>query len=208
MEDVKTIQEILALFDKHQLSELALESGEFKLNLKSGKFPSVQVVQGQFAAQAPAYTALANPGMAMGDQATGNPANGAANPASANQTQVQATTAAPVEDVLASVDFEQAVDEAFEAGDREAQQKLAEQAGWTPIKSPMMGTFYAAPKPDADAFAKKGDKKKKGQVLCIIEAMKMMNELPAPADCEIKMVAVKDGQIIEYGQVIFWITKG
>lgn len=185
MDEVKTIEEILGLFDKHQLSELALESGEFKLNLKSGKYPSVKYVQ------------------AGGAQAVSTPA--------VSQTEAAAVsveTPSAKEDVLAAVDFERAVEEAFEAGDREAQQKLAEQAGWTAIKSPMMGTFYAAPKPDAPAFANKGDQKKKGEVLCIIEAMKMMNELPAPANCEIKQVAVKDGQIIEYGQVIFYITKG
>lgn len=182
MDEVNTIQEILALFDKHQLAELSLESGEFKLSLKSGKFPAVQYIQNQLPAQ--------------------SLPNQAASPAA------PMPAAAPAVDILATVDFETAVIEAFEAGDRDAQQKLAEQAGWTAIKSPMMGTFYSAPKPDAEAFAKKGDKKKKGQVLCIIEAMKMMNELPAPADCEIKMVAVKEGQIIEYGQVIFWITKG
>lgn len=187
MDEVNKIQEILALFDKHQLAELALESGEFKLSLKSGKFPAVQYIQNQLPAQAPQY------------QAAGTmPASPAAT----------AYTSETVVDVLATVDFETAVDEAFEAGDRDAQQKLAEQAGWIAIKSPMMGTFYSAPKPDAPPFAQKGDKKKKGQVLCIIEAMKMMNELPAPADCEIKMVAVKEGQIIEYGQVIFWIAKG
>lgn len=186
MDEVKTIKEILQLFDQHHLAELALESGDFKLNLKSGRYSGVQYVQ---AGVAPFASAAL--------QATA-------------EDSVSATTTAkkPEEDVLAAVDFERAVEEAFEAGDREAQQKLAEQAGWTAIKSPMMGTFYAAAKPGADAFANKGDKKKKGEVLCIIEAMKMMNELPAPADCEIMHVAVKDGQIIEYGQVIFYITKG
>ncbi len=196
MDDVKTIQDILALFDKHQLAELSLESGEFKLSLKSGRFPAVQYVQQTLAAApSPSYAQAS-----AGGQSEHVP------PVQSPVSYSHATS--EKEDVLASVDFETAVADAFEAGDREAQQKLAEQAGWTAIKSPMMGTFYAAPKPDAEAFAKKGDKKKKGQVLCIIEAMKMMNELPAPADCEIKMVAVKDGQIIEYGQVIFYITKG
>ncbi len=186
MDEVKTIKDILVLFDQHHLSELALESGDFKLNLKSGRYPDIKYVQ---AGAAPvAATALQ-----ASTETIAHPVP---------------TAQKPEEDVLAAVDFERAVVEAFEAGDREAQQKLAEQAGWTAIKSPMMGTFYAAPKPGAEVFAKKGDKKKQGEVLCIIEAMKMMNELPAPADCEIKQVAVKDGQIIEYGQVLFYITKG
>jgi len=74
------------------------------------------------------------------------------------------------------------------------------------VKSPMVGTFYRAPSPDADAFATEGQKIKKGDVLCIIEAMKMMNEIEAEYDGVIDSILVENGSPVEYGQPIFIIT--
>ena len=70
------------------------------------------------------------------------------------------------------------------------------------VKSPMVGTFYAAPSPGADPFVKVGDKIKKGDTVCIVEAMKLMNELPAEVEGEIVEICVSDGEAISYGQVI------
>lgn len=75
------------------------------------------------------------------------------------------------------------------------------------ILSPMVGTFYASPSPDSPAFVKKGDKVKKGQVLCILEAMKIMNELEAEFDCEIVDVLVSDAQSVEYDMPLFSVKK-
>ncbi|MEJ2468367.1 MAG: acetyl-CoA carboxylase biotin carboxyl carrier protein, partial [Campylobacterales bacterium] len=66
------------------------------------------------------------------------------------------------------------------------------------ILSPMVGTFYAAPSPDSAPFVKVGDTVKKGQVIAILEAMKIMNELEAEFDCKILDVLVSDGQAVEY----------
>lgn len=73
----------------------------------------------------------------------------------------------------------------------------------TEIKSPMVGTVYMAASPEAEPYVKAGDKVKKGQVLCVIEAMKLMNEFTAPQDGEIVDICVKDGQLVEYGQCLF-----
>ncbi len=70
------------------------------------------------------------------------------------------------------------------------------------IISPMVGTFYAASSPQAEPFVKVGSKVKPGDVLCIIEAMKIMNELPSEVTGTVKEVLVKDGQTVEYGQVV------
>ncbi len=75
------------------------------------------------------------------------------------------------------------------------------------INSPMVGTFYASPSPDAPPFVKIGDKVKKGQTLCILEAMKIMNELEAEYDCTIVDVLVEDGEAIEYDKPLFVIEK-
>ncbi len=75
------------------------------------------------------------------------------------------------------------------------------------ISSPMVGTFYQAPSPDSPPYAKVGDKIKKGQTLCIIEAMKIMNELEAEFDCEILEILVEDGQPIEFDTPLFRVKR-
>lgn len=75
------------------------------------------------------------------------------------------------------------------------------------ITSPMVGTYYAAPSPDSPVFVKVGDTVSKGQVLCILEAMKIMNELEAEYDCKILEVLVKDGQAVEYDMPLFRVEK-
>jgi acetyl-CoA carboxylase biotin carboxyl carrier protein len=73
------------------------------------------------------------------------------------------------------------------------------------VKSPIVGTFYEAPGPGALPFVKPGDQVAAGQVLCIIEAMKLMNEIEADASGEIVKVLVNNGQPVEYGQPLFAI---
>ena len=74
------------------------------------------------------------------------------------------------------------------------------------FKSPMVGTFYAASSPDDDPFVSEGTVVKKGDVLCIVEAMKLMNEIEAEYDGVVEKVLVKNAQPLEYGQPIFVIT--
>ncbi|WP_297991956.1 acetyl-CoA carboxylase biotin carboxyl carrier protein [Anoxybacillus sp.] len=73
------------------------------------------------------------------------------------------------------------------------------------ITSPMVGTFYAAPSPDAAPYVKVGDKVKKDTIVCIVEAMKLFNEIEAEVDGEIVEVLVKNGQLVEYGQPLFLV---
>jgi acetyl-CoA carboxylase biotin carboxyl carrier protein len=75
------------------------------------------------------------------------------------------------------------------------------------VKSPILGTFYASPNPDAPAYVKVGDKVKNGDVLCIIEAMKLMNEINSDAEGEIVEVLVENQSPVEYGQPLFKIRK-
>jgi len=75
------------------------------------------------------------------------------------------------------------------------------------ITSPMVGTFYRSPSPDSPPFVKKGDIVKKGQPLCILEAMKIMNEIEAEFDCKILDILVEDGQPVEYDMPLFLVEK-
>jgi acetyl-CoA carboxylase biotin carboxyl carrier protein len=72
-----------------------------------------------------------------------------------------------------------------------------------PVEAPMVGTFYRAPKPDAPPFVSEGDVVKEGQVLCIVEAMKLMNEIEAKAGGRIVKILVDNGQPVEFGQSLF-----
>lgn len=71
------------------------------------------------------------------------------------------------------------------------------------IKSPMVGTFYAKPSPDSEPYVEVGKNVKKGDVVCIIEAMKLMNEIESEFDGEIAEILVKDGEPVEYGKPLF-----
>ena len=73
------------------------------------------------------------------------------------------------------------------------------------VKSPLVGTFYAAPAEDADPFVRTGDKIKQGQVLAIVEAMKLMNDIESEYEGEIAEIYVENGQSVEYGQPLFRI---
>ena len=75
------------------------------------------------------------------------------------------------------------------------------------ITSPMVGTFYSSPSPDADAFVQVGKSVKKGDVVCIVEAMKLMNEIESEFDGKILEICVKDGQPVEFGQVLMYIEE-
>jgi acetyl-CoA carboxylase biotin carboxyl carrier protein len=73
------------------------------------------------------------------------------------------------------------------------------------VKAPMVGTFYRSPSPDAKAFIEVGQSIKEGQTICIIEAMKLMNEIEADASGVVKAILVENGQPVEYGQPLFII---
>jgi acetyl-CoA carboxylase biotin carboxyl carrier protein len=75
------------------------------------------------------------------------------------------------------------------------------------VTSPFVGTFYRAPSPDADNFVEAGNSVKKGQPLCIIEAMKLMNEIEAEFTCTILEILAENGQSVEFGQKLFRVKK-
>jgi acetyl-CoA carboxylase biotin carboxyl carrier protein len=79
---------------------------------------------------------------------------------------------------------------------------------WVEVKSPMVGTFYRAPAPDEPSFAAVGDRISVGQTVCIIEAMKLMNEIEAEAGGQVMEVLVENGQPVEFGQILMYINPG
>ena len=76
------------------------------------------------------------------------------------------------------------------------------------LTAPLVGTFYAASAPDAQPFVKVGDKVKKGQTVCLMEAMKMMNEVQAPCDCVIEAILQEDGALVSFGDPLIRYREG
>lgn len=83
----------------------------------------------------------------------------------------------------------------------------AEEQGVVVVKSPMVGTFYSASSPDSPAFVKVGDSINKDTTVCIIEAMKVMNEIPSEVSGTIKEILVENGDAVEYGQPLFKVKS-
>jgi acetyl-CoA carboxylase biotin carboxyl carrier protein len=93
------------------------------------------------------------------------------------------------------------------AAAKEAAPSAADKPTTVEIKSPMVGTFYRAPAPDAESYVNEGSVVSKGQVLCIIEAMKLMNEIEADFPCKIVDILVQNTQPVEYNQPLFRVVK-
>lgn len=77
------------------------------------------------------------------------------------------------------------------------------ESSWIEVKAPLVGVFYAAPSPEAPPFVQVGDRVEQGQVLCLVEAMKMMNQLKSPVSGIVRGIGGVDGELAEYGQVLF-----
>lgn len=97
-------------------------------------------------------------------------------------------------------------DEKIDVQNTDLDTEDCEDKNFISIVSPIVGTFYEASAPDKEPFVKVGDKVKKGDVLCIIEAMKLMNEIKSDVDGTVEKVLVTDGQLVEYGMELFKIS--
>ncbi|PLT34754.1 acetyl-CoA carboxylase biotin carboxyl carrier protein [Bacillus sp. V5-8f] len=113
-------------------------------------------------------------------------------PVEAQHVQLEKPAPAPEKSV--------AVETSAEVHKEEAKQENLHQ-----ITSPMVGTFYQSSSPDTDAYVKTGSKVTKDSIVCIVEAMKLFNEIEAEVDGEIVEILVKDGQLVEYGQPLFLV---
>lgn len=179
--DLKQILDALTYAD---VREFSLRTGSFDLSLKRG--PQA------FAAPAP----LTGPAPAPAPMPAGAPAF-APMPAPAMPMQ-----AAPAPQVQDSAPAQAAPAPAPTPAEAPAEKPASK---GTPVKAPIVGTFYASSSPDAAPYVKVGDTVAAGQVLCIIEAMKLMNEIEAEQGGTIREILVKNAEPVEYGQTLFII---
>lgn len=175
-DDLKRILDALSAAD---VREFSLRTGSYTLDLKRG----------------PLATGGGSPSTPSGS--LGSPAPSAAFPP-APTTGTPVAAAAPAE-APAPVASAPAPEPAAQAPVTPAR------SAGTPVKAPIVGTFYAASSPDAPAFVKVGDAVQAGQVLCIIEAMKLMNEIEAEIGGTVREILVKNAEPVEYGQTLFII---
>jgi acetyl-CoA carboxylase biotin carboxyl carrier protein len=175
-EEIAELKELIEFLKENGIGEFDLERGDLKIRLKfAGASAPVNLSDLSQLAQ-----------FAAAQQAAGyQPAGvGHAHPVGAPAQAAPAAAAAPAQapGVAAPVDDE---------------------AGLHIVKSPIVGTFYESPSPGSPAFVKPGDTVEVGQVLCIVEAMKLMNEIESDAAGEIVKRFVTTGQPVEYGQKLF-----
>ncbi|WP_105317915.1 acetyl-CoA carboxylase biotin carboxyl carrier protein [Thermus tenuipuniceus] len=168
----KELKQILQALVEHGVSELTLETPDYKLTVRRGG--EVQVV------------AL--------PQGITTP------PASPPSPPTPAAPGAPAD--LAPVAGAPGLEAQEAKGAKEAKEECA---GCVEVRAPIVGTFYRAPAPDAPPYVEEGDRVEKGQVLCIIEAMKLMNEIESEVSGIVKKILVKNGEPVEYGQPLFLI---
>jgi len=169
--DLKSIQELLKLINRSNLTDVEIEQENFRLKVRRRLPENVIVNPVQAAAQPIAQVQAVAPVL---------------------PAQAPAAPAAPAEAPASS-----------EA--KEAPKKEAADDNLITIKSPMIGTFYRSPSPDADFFVKVGDSISKGQTLCIVEAMKLFNEIESDYDGKIVKILAENSQPVEYDTPLFLV---
>jgi acetyl-CoA carboxylase biotin carboxyl carrier protein len=173
--EFKQIQELIKTINKSTISELSIQDGEFQITIKQGMESSEAESIHQ---QMPMHMMMPMQQMHMSAMHAGGGAPVA--------LPAPSTPASPA-DAGGSA--------AGNAGNGKG----------TPIKSPMIGTFYRSSSPDKPPFVSVGDEVKKGQVLCIIEAMKLFNEIESEVSGRITKVLVDDASPVEYDQPLFLV---
>jgi acetyl-CoA carboxylase biotin carboxyl carrier protein len=161
----KELKQILQALVEHGVSELTLETPDYKLTVRRGgevQMVAVPQVAAPVPAQAPAPV-----------------------PAPAPAPALAPAEAAPAPEAPKADECPECVE----------------------IRAPIVGTFYRAPAPDAPPYVKEGDRVEKGQVLCIIEAMKLMNEIESEVSGIVRKILVENGEPVEYGQPLFLIQS-
>jgi len=194
------IQELLRLVAESGVSEVEIEEDDFKLTIRQN---SPQVVMqpagypGQMSYGAPQGMPQQMPQQSPAPQGQAAPQQGnpAASPPAASQT--------------ASPDGSATQDSASEAAATDAAEDDddAEPSEGHPVKAPIVGTFYRAPSPDADPFVEVGDHVEEGDVLCIIEAMKLMNEIECETTGTVTEILVEDAEPVEFDQPLLVIDE-
>ena len=187
-EDIKALAEIL-----HASGLSAIEVGEGETRIRVERELSATVLP----AQSVVTTAL------PAGQATMTPTQSGQAAMTTGQAVAASVSTAASQASVASTASAASAATAVPDGSFEENNQTVDFNRLVEVKSPLVGVYYSAPSPDAETFVSIGGKVKKGDILCIIETMKLMNEIVAEQDGEIVDICIKNGDIAEYGQVLF-----
>jgi len=210
--ELSKIQELLRLVAESGVSEVEIEEDDFKLTIRQNSpqvlmQPTAQPAQMQYAAPQPQQPMASQappqgqpaPQAQHASQPSASPPQQAApsggNPQAAKDASQDGTSAASAPDTA-------------ENGAAEADEDTEAAADEHVVKAPIVGTFYRAPSPDADPFVEEGDSVEEGDVLCIIEAMKLMNEIECETEGTVKEILVEDAEPVEFDQPLFILDEG
>ena len=213
--ELSKIQELLQLVAESGVSEVEIEEDDFKLTIRQNSpqilmQPTGPPAQMQYAApqpqqptgpQAHAPPQRQPPQAQPPQQPSGAPQQSSASPGGNPQTTSEATqdgasaASAPAQDTAAN-------------GTTEADEETEAAADEHVVKAPIVGTFYRAPSPDADPFVEVGDSVEEGDVLCIIEAMKLMNEIECETSGTVEEILIEDAEPVEFDQPLFVLDEG
>jgi acetyl-CoA carboxylase biotin carboxyl carrier protein len=187
--DLNQLKAILDLVREHELAEFEMEQEGVRLKIrKDGKGGALVTLPAGSALS----SAMVHDGTAVGASAA--PAGASAVPGASGAGPAGSAGASAASAIVAAGGTSGSTTEGVET-----EIELAV------VKSPIVGTFYRSPEPGAAAFVDVGSSVKKGQVLCIIEAMKLMNEIDSEYDGEVVNVYVESGQAVQYGERLFAI---
>lgn len=174
--DFKEIQELIKLINKSNLTEFKMEDGDFKVSIRTKKY-------GRAKNQAPAQQIVSVPAAPMQSV-----------PQLVNAPLPQQQPAKPKGD--------------FNSADNQSQQEATpneDSNNYIEVKSPIVGTFYRAPSPDKPPYVKVGDSIEVGSVVCIVEAMKLFNEIESEVSGKIVKIVTEDASPVEYDQVLYLV---
>lgn len=203
--ELSKIQELLRLVTESEVSEVEIEEGDFKLIIRQNSpqvlmQPAGPPAQMQYGAPQPRQPSGQQPYAPQ--QAPPAPQQGQQPPASSGNAQQTADE--PAQDGTSAAS--PPAQETAENGTAEAETETA--AEEHVVKAPIVGTFYRAPSPDAEPFVEVGDSVSEGDVLCIIEAMKLMNEIECETSGTIQEILVENAEPVEFDQPLFVIEEG
>ena len=206
--ELSKIQELLRLVAESGVSEVEIEEEDFKLTIRQN---SPQVVMQPTGSPAQMQYGAPQPQQPMAPQAYAPPQGQPSQQPSGTQQSAASASGAPQTANEASQD---GTSEASAPAQNAAENETAEAdeteaaAEEYVVKAPIVGTFYRAPSPDADSFVEAGDSVEEGDVLCIIEAMKLMNEIECETSGTVTEILVEDAEPVEFDQPLFVLDEG
>lgn len=203
------LQDYLALIDRFEassLTRLEIEEEAYRIHMEKGSPSSAPGAAAQNASEPSSASSSESLSAAAPSNARGSSAESAGNGGDCGSKcdgKRRGSTDKAGADEPPGIGGRNNSDRGASDGKDENEKPESPESSWVEVKAPLVGVFYAAPSPEAPPFVQVGDRVEQGQVLCLVEAMKMMNQLKSPVSGVVRSIGGVDGELAEYGQVLF-----